>query len=67
MKLVQKNREIIDNSGSCALILLVFENKLYVANTGDSRCVISLNNGKIRKDVKGTINRIIPMKKKESF
>ena len=51
LKLVQKNGEIIDNSGSCALILLVFENKLYVANAGDSRCIISLNNGKIRKDV----------------
>ena len=51
LQLVLKNGEIIDNSGSCGLILLVFENKIYVANLGDSRCVISLNNGKIRKDV----------------
>ena len=51
LKLSQKNGEIIDNSGSCALILLVIENKLYIANAGDSRCVISLDNGKIRKDV----------------
>ena len=51
LKLIQKKGEIIDNSGSCGLILLVVENKLWVANVGDSRCVISLDNGKIRKDV----------------
>ena len=51
LKLVEKNDEIIDNSGSCGLILLVFENKIYVANVGDSRCVISLNKGNTRKDV----------------
>ena len=51
LKLVEQDDEIIDNSGSCGLILLVFENQIYIANVGDSRCVISLNNGKIRKDV----------------
>ena len=50
-KLIQIDGEITDNSGSCGLILLVFETKIYVANVGDSRCVISLNNGQTRKDV----------------
>ena len=51
LKLIQKNGEIKDNSGSCGLILLVFEKKIYIANVGDSRCIISLNNGQMRKDV----------------
>ena len=51
LKLIQKKDELIDTSGSCALILLVIENKLYIANVGDSRCVISFDNGNTRKDV----------------
>ena len=46
-----KNEKIIDKSGSCALILLTVDNLLYVANVGDSRCLISCKNGKILKDV----------------
>ena len=46
-----KNGKIIDKSGSCALILLTVNNMLYVANVGDSRCLISCKNGKIQKDV----------------
>ena len=46
-----KNGELIDNSGSCGLLLLIIDNKIYIANVGDSRCIISKNNGKIRKDV----------------
>ena len=46
-----KDGKIIDNSGSCALILLIIENKLYIANVGDSRSIISMKNGLIRKDV----------------
>ena len=46
-----KDDEIIDNSGSCALILLIIESKLYIANVGDSRSLISMQNGLIRKDV----------------
>ena len=46
------NQEIIsDNSGSCALFLLLIKNKIYIANVGDSRCIISMNNGLIQKDV----------------
>ena len=46
-----KNNKIIDKSGSCALILLTINNLLYVANVGDSRCLISCKKGKILKDV----------------
>ena len=46
-----KDGELIDNSGSCGLILLIIENKIYIANVGDSRCIISMKNGLIRKDV----------------
>ena len=35
-----------DKSGSCALVTLLIDNILYVANCGDSRAIISLNNGK---------------------
>ena len=46
-----KNGKIIETSGSCALILLIIENKIYIANVGDSRCLISMQNGLIRRDV----------------
>ena len=46
-----KDGELIDNSGSCGLILLIIDNKIYIANVGDSRCIISMKNGTIRKDV----------------
>ena len=42
---------IDDNSGSCALLLLIIKNKIYIANVGDSRCIISMKNGNIKKDV----------------
>ena len=42
---------IINNSGSCGLILLLVDTKIYIANVGDSRCLISCQNGKIQKDV----------------
>ena len=35
-----------DKSGSCALVSLIIDNNLYIANCGDSRAVISLNSGK---------------------
>ena len=43
--------DICNNSGSCGLILLIVDTKLYIANVGDSRCLISCQDGKIHKDV----------------
>jgi len=34
-----------DVSGSCALIALIVDNKIYLANIGDSRAILSLENG----------------------
>jgi len=43
---LNKDKEIIDRAGSCAIIIIMVDNKIYVANVGDSRCVLSMNNGK---------------------
>ena len=43
--------DLCNNSGSCGLILLIVDIKLYIANVGDSRCLISCPDGKIHKDV----------------
>jgi protein phosphatase 2C family protein 2/3 len=40
-----KPKEEIDNSGSCGLVAILTENKIYIANIGDSRAIMSLNNG----------------------
>ena len=37
--------EKCDKSGSCALISLIFDNKIYIANIGDSRAIMSVNGG----------------------
>ena len=34
-----------DKSGSCALIAVIFDNKIYIANIGDSRAIMSMNGG----------------------
>jgi protein phosphatase 2C family protein 2/3 len=39
-------KEIGDFSGSCAILALIIGDKCYVANTGDSRAILSLNGGK---------------------
>ena len=46
-----KNGQILDCSGSCALVLLLINNMAYVINVGDSRCLISYSNGEIKKAV----------------
>ena len=38
--MMRKDRENMEKSGSCLLVVLVVENKLIVANVGDSRCFI---------------------------
>lgn len=45
LQYVCKPEESVDNSGSCALVIIICENILYVANTGDSRAVMSVSNG----------------------
>lgn len=37
----------IDRSGSCAIILLIVDNRCFVANVGDSRAILSQNKGQI--------------------
>lgn len=34
-----------DRSGSCALVLMIIDDTCYVCNLGDSRAIISQNNG----------------------
>lgn len=34
-----------DKSGSCALVMIVMKERVYIANIGDSRAVMSLNGG----------------------
>ena len=44
------NLEESDKSGSCALVSLIFDNKIYIANIGDSRAIMSIGGGtKVRQ------------------
>jgi protein phosphatase 2C family protein 2/3 len=36
----------VDNSGSCAIVILLVDNKVYVANVGDSRALMSAEGGR---------------------
>ena len=36
----------VDNSGSCAIVILIINQKVYVANVGDSRAIMSANGGR---------------------
>ena len=40
-----KPKEETDTSGSCALVSIITENKIFIANIGDSRAIMSINNG----------------------
>ena len=42
----QKETGEYDKSGSCATVVLVVDEMCYVANTGDSRGVLSVDGGK---------------------
>jgi protein phosphatase 2C family protein 2/3 len=39
------NLEDSDKSGSCALVSVIFDNKIYIANIGDSRAIMSIGGG----------------------
>ena len=43
---LDKKKELKDKSGSCAVVILIVDNKIYIANVGDSRCLLSMENGK---------------------
>ena len=43
--LSENKEEIIDKSGSCAIIILIVDTNIYIANVGDSRCLISMDDG----------------------
>lgn len=45
LKSCNYNKEI-DVSGSCAIVIMIVDNNLYVINTGDSRAIMSKSNGK---------------------
>ena len=56
-----------NNSGSCGLILLLVDTKIYIANVGDSRCLVSCENGKIQKDVTRDHKPEFPYEKKRIY
>lgn len=41
----QNLQQVRDKSGSCAIVMLIIDNDVWVANTGDSRAVMSSNQG----------------------
>lgn len=36
----------INRAGSCALLIMIINDDIYIMNVGDSRALMSLNNGK---------------------
>ena len=64
---INYNLDYCNNSGSCGLILLLIDTKIYIANVGDSRCIISCNNGKIQKDVTRDHKPEFPYEKKRIY
>ena len=44
-KIFFKNYTGLDASGSCAIVVLIIENRVYIANVGDSRAILSAKNG----------------------
>ena len=44
-KIFFKNYAGLDPSGSCAIVVLIIENRVYIANVGDSRAILSAKNG----------------------
>ena len=66
--LSENKEEIIDKSGSCAIIILIVDTNIYISNVGDSRCLLSMNNGnnyiEVTKDHKpNSPNEMVRIKK----
>ena len=45
LKCKEDSLEDSDKSGSCAIVAIIFDNKIYIANIGDSRAIMSVNGG----------------------
>lgn len=37
--------QVRDKSGSCAIVMLIIDDDVWIANTGDSRAIMSSYNG----------------------
>ena len=46
MSLIESDDQVIDPSGSCAIVILILNDMCYIANLGDSRALYSCNDGK---------------------
>ena len=46
MSLIQSDNEVIEPSGSCAIVILILNDMCYIANLGDSRALYSCNDGR---------------------
>jgi len=44
--LKQNQHVLTEKSGSCACVVMILDEYIYIANVGDSRAVISMNQGK---------------------
>lgn len=42
---ISQDNSLLDKSGSCALVTIIVDNKVYIANVGDSRAIMSNYNG----------------------
>ena len=43
--MAQNLNKVKDKSGSCAIVILMIGDDIWIANTGDSRAVMSTNQG----------------------
>jgi serine/threonine protein phosphatase PrpC len=45
----EEQQQLLDKSGSCAVVALFVDDICYIANLGDSRAVLSYKSGKIEQ------------------
>ena len=49
--LSKHNDNVLDRSGSCGVVVMIVDSKIYVANVGDSRAVMSAKNGETFREI----------------